>query len=254
MIGLLSILGLGFALGMRHATDADHVVAVASIVSQQRDFSRAAATGLAWGIGHTFTIVLVGSAVILLNLVIPPRVGLAMELSVGLTLIVLGLWTQGGALRRAGVRVPHSHAGLEGWHFHGPSMSGDGDDAAPLNRLDRVFGRLAAYRLVRPLVVGVVHGLAGSAAVALLVLTTISDSRWAVAYLLVFGLGTIAGMMVITLSLVSTFRYTDDRYEWLSRRLALASGAVCLVFGLIITYQICMVDGLFSANPQWTPR
>src|SRR6478672_1818743 len=92
MIGLLTIVAIGFFLGMRHATDPDHVIAVTTIVSQQRDIKRAALTGIFWGLGHTVTIFAVGSAIILFNLVIPVRLGLAMELSVGLMLILLGAW------------------------------------------------------------------------------------------------------------------------------------------------------------------
>src|SRR5438067_1586107 len=92
MIGLLSIIVIGFFLEMRHATDPDHVIAVSTIVTQQRNSKRAALIGIAWGLGHTATIFAVGSAIILFGLVIPARMGLAMELSVGLMLILLGGW------------------------------------------------------------------------------------------------------------------------------------------------------------------
>src|SRR6202162_43427 len=92
MIGFLSILAVGFFLGMRHATDPDHVIAVATIVSNQRNRARAALIGAFWGVGHTVTIFAVGTAIILFNLVIPVRVGLSMELSVGFMLIVVGVW------------------------------------------------------------------------------------------------------------------------------------------------------------------
>src|SRR5262244_1722593 len=91
MVSLLSIIALGFFLGMRHATDPDHVIAVSTIVSRQRNIARSALIGAFWGVGHTLTILLVGAAIILFNLVIPPRIGLSMELCVGLMLIVLGM-------------------------------------------------------------------------------------------------------------------------------------------------------------------
>jgi high-affinity nickel-transport protein len=102
--------------------------------------------------------------------------------------------------------------------------------------------------------VGIVHGLAGSAAVALLVLTTIRNVHWAVAYLLIFGVGTIAGMMVITMSLASVFRLMASGRQKFSRRLALASGLLSLGFGLFVAYQICFVNGLFTNHAQWIPR
>jgi high-affinity nickel-transport protein len=102
--------------------------------------------------------------------------------------------------------------------------------------------------------IGIVHGLAGSAAVALLVLTTIHNSHWAVAYLLIFGLGTIVGMMVITVALGSTIAYAGRRSESLTRYLATASGWISLAFGLFIAYQIGISKGLFTGHPHWMPH
>jgi high-affinity nickel-transport protein len=107
---------------------------------------------------------------------------------------------------------------------------------------------------MRPLLVGIVHGLAGSAAVALLVLATIPSPRWAVAYLLVFGVGTIAGMMLITVAIATGLAWAGARSAWWSRRMALVSGLVSVAFGLFVAYQIGFVQGLFTANPHWTPR
>src|SRR5439155_2654355 len=215
-ITLVSIMALGFFLGMRHATDPDHVIAVTTIVSRQRNVRYAALIGLLWGLGHTITIFVVGTAIILFDLVIPPRIGLSMELSVGLMLIVLGVANVRSFLRampeppRPDAGILHSHAHSHGdyvhthSHGHRPGAHTHADNKTPLGFVDRVLLRLRAYRPVRPLVIGIVHGLAGSAAVALLVLATIRNTRWAVAYLLVFGLGTVAGMMLITMSIAST--------------------------------------------------
>jgi len=108
--------------------------------------------------------------------------------------------------------------------------------------------------VVRPLVVGLVHGLAGSAAVALLVLTTIRNPKWAVVYLLVFGIGTIAGMMLITGAMVLPFAYANKRFSRLNRGLRIASGLISVAFGLFLVYEIGFVNGLFTSHPQWTPR
>jgi len=113
---------------------------------------------------------------------------------------------------------------------------------------------VGAYQYLRPFVVGIVHGLAGSAAVALLVLTTIRDSRWAVAYLLVFGVGTVAGMMLITMGIASTFKIVAGKRQDFSRKLAMASGLLSMAFGIFVAYQICVVSGLFSAHARWTPQ
>lgn len=114
--------------------------------------------------------------------------------------------------------------------------------------------KLGLYHLLRPLAVGLVHGLAGSAAVALLVLAEIRDPRWATAYLLVFGVGTIAGMMLITMMIGAPFAYTRRRFAPFNRGLGVASGVLSLVFGLYITLQIAIFDGLFAARPHWTPH
>ncbi len=268
MLGLLSIVAIGFFLGMRHATDPDHVIAVTTIVSQQRSSARAALIGAFWGLGHTVTIFVVGCAIILFNLAIPPRIGLTMELAVGLMLIILGAWNLTSffqSLPTAGASAtgtpwihshPHHHGDLVHTHAHAHLSEGHAHPAvdASMAGLDGKFGTLGAYQMLRPLVVGIVHGLAGSAAVALLILASIRNPRWAVAYLIVFGIGTIAGMMVITMSIASTFRFFGNRFQNLNRKFGLAAGVVSLCFGAFLAYQICVNQGLFSANPQWIPK
>jgi ABC-type nickel/cobalt efflux system permease component RcnA len=269
MVGFFSILAVGFFLGMRHATDPDHVIAVTTIVSSQRNRMRAALIGAFWGVGHTLTIFVVGAGIILFNLVIPVRVGLSMELSVAMMLIALGLWNITGFLRSMPAGsiqhhedepVVHSHVHSHGAHIHNHSHAHElgghshSPDQTPLAWLDRSFGTVGVYQYLRPFVVGVVHGLAGSAAVALLVLTTIRNSQWAIAYLLIFGVGTIAGMMVITMSMASAFALVGKGRQTVSRRLALASGLLSLGFGILVAYQICFVHGLFTAHAQWTPQ
>jgi len=274
MITLLSIIALGFFLGMRHATDPDHVIAVTTIVSRQRSIRHAALIGILWGLGHTITIFLVGSAIILFGVVIPPKLGLTMELSVGLMLILLGILNLTGFTRwitetftpqspdAPGHPHVHSHAHTHQQgdfvhahpHDHEPEKHGHAEDATPVGWMDRIFGQLGLYQAVRPLAVGLVHGLAGSAAVALLVLTTIRDPRWAIAYLLVFGVGTIAGMMLITAAIALPFKYSQSRFARLNRGLAVASGIISIAFGIFIVYQMGYVNGIFTSHPHWTPE
>jgi high-affinity nickel-transport protein len=271
MSDALGVVLLGFFLGMRHATDPDHVVAVTTIVARHRSRTGGALIGAVWGLGHTLTILVVGAGIILLGWVVPPRLGLALELAVGVMLVVLGfatLWDRGeevrasptpGGHRHEPARV-HAHAHPHGDyvhahpHGHDPESHPHRPDQTPLARLDRRFGRLGGYQLLRPLVVGVVHGLAGSAAVALLVLATIRDPRWSLLYLFVFGLGTVAGMMLVTALLAWPFAVAGPRVAALHRSLRLAAGLVSLVFGLLVAYRIGVVDGLFGAAPHWAPR
>lgn len=267
MITLVAIVLLGFFLGMRHATDPDHVIAVTTIVSRQRTLRHAALIGALWGLGHTLTIFLVGAAIILFSVVIPPRLGLSMELSVALMLIILGLLNLTGMMRwitetftpgeATGTHShPHRHGDYVHSHPHGhaPQAHGHGEDETPQGWLDRTFGRLGLYQALRPVIVGVVHGLAGSAAVALLVLTTIPSPLWAIAYLLVFGFGTIAGMMLITAAIAVPFAYTGRHLAHVNSYLRLASGLVSLGFGLFLVYQIGFVGGLFTGHPHWRPH
>ena len=274
MTSLLAITVVGFVLGMRHATDPDHVIAVTTIVSRQRSVRSAALVGVLWGIGHTLTILTVGAAIILFNVIIPPRLGLTMELAVGIMLIVLGVLNLTGVTRwvterftpgvAGGHSHPHAHGDYVHTHVHGHHHGdhGHSEDATPLAKLDRTFsnagGRirkhLGLYQALRPLLVGIVHGLAGSAAVALLVLATIHNSAWGVLYLLIFGAGTIAGMMLTTAALAVPYSYTGQRFARLNDGLAAASGLMSLGFGLFIAYQTGFVDGLFTNHPHWTPR
>jgi len=265
MISLLSILALGFFLGMRHATDPDHVIAVSTIVSRQRNIKKSALIGIFWGLGHTVTIFVVGAAIILFGLVIPPRLGLSMELSVGLMLVLLGAMNVAAFIRSIPVRSDdnstpvHSHYHSHGDyihmhpHSHEPEQHTHSLEQTPVAWLDRTFGKSSLYQPLRPLVIGIVHGLAGSAAVALLVLAAIRDPYWAMAYLLVFGIGTIIGMMLITLSIASAFRLVGRNTRF-SRHLGLASGLISLVFGLVLAYQILVVNGLLTGHPHWTPQ
>jgi high-affinity nickel-transport protein len=201
---------------MRHATDPDHVVAVTTIVAQQRSLRRAARTGILWGVGHTATIFLVGGAIIVLKVqisAIPPRLGLTMEFAVAVMLVVLGLLTLAGGERHV------------------------------------------ADSTTRPLTVGFVHGLAGSAAVATLPqVAVIPNPIWAVAYLAVFGAGTIAGMLLITASIAAPALLATHKFAGLNRTLRITSGVASIAFGLFLAHRIGFVDGLFTSAPSWSPQ
>lgn len=196
-------------LGMRHATDADHIVAVTTIVSRERSVWKAGRIGALWGVGHTLTIFLVGGAIILFKVVFSARLGLSMEFTVAIMLVVLGL----------------------------------------LN-LFNVQTKPGALSTMRPLFVGIVHGLAGSAAATLLILPLIDDPRWAVLYLVVFGFGTIVGMASITLAIAAPSVLVSARVASMQHSLRVVSGAVSLLFGVYLAHKIGFTDGLFLGNPR----
>jgi high-affinity nickel-transport protein len=248
---ILFVTGLGLILGMRHSTDADHVVAISTIVSKQRSIRNAAFIGSIWGLGHTITIFIVGSLIILFGVEIPPRLGLSMEFSVALMLILLGVLNLTGVLQKLTT------------HFT-PGIAQSADTQALARRcsnrsrierwLDNSAGRFGLYQCLRPLVIGLVHGLAGSAAVALLVLSTIHNPIWATIYLLIFGAGTMIGMMCMTAAIAVPLTFAGDRFAKLGQYLGTASGMVSLCFGSFLVYQLGILGGLFTSHPQWTPR
>lgn len=211
MLSSFSILLIGFVLGMRHATDPDHVVAVTTIVSDQPSLPRASAVGALWGIGHSITILLVGGAIVIFRVAIPPRLGLAMEFAVALMLIALG------ALNLSGRQIAHAHSSA------------------------------------RPLVVGFVHGLAGSAFVALLVVAAVPGPLLGLLYLALFGVGTVAGMGLITMAIAMPSALTARRFVHMQRYLRFASGVASVAFGLLLVRN-GIADGLFSDVPRWSPH
>jgi len=232
--------GLGLLLGMRHSTDPDHVVAVSTIVSKQRSIRQAGLIGTIWGLGHTLTIFAVGSLIILFGVVIPPRLGLSMEFSVALMLILLGVLNLTGVMRRLTAYLTPNRK---------PDLASRAETL-----LDRSVGRLGIYQCVRPLVIGIVHGLAGSAAVALLVLSTIHSPVWATVYLLIFGAGTMVGMMCMTAAMAVPLAFAGNHFSSMSRVFSVASGVVSVCFGFFLVYQLGFLGGLFTSHPQWTPR
>ena len=260
----LAIIVLGLFLGMRHATDPDHVVAVTTIVSREKTMMHAAIIGAFWGVGHTATILAVGAAIILLKLTIPPALGLTMELAVALMLILLGALNLTGLLSKgmdwlafrgygAGTHA-HVILGRSVIHSHTAGRFSTAGRGVLPRSAPQSWKDLGVFHIVRPLTVGVVHGLAGSAAIALLVLTTIKQPAWALTYLLIFGAGTIVGMMLITSAIALPFTYTLRHFSRLNESLALVSGAISLCFGLFLCYQIGISDGLFTGHPNWMPH
>jgi high-affinity nickel-transport protein len=197
---------------MRHATDADHVVAVTTIVNRERTAWQSSRIGVMWGLGHTLTIFIVGGAIILFKLAFTARLGLSMEFCVALMLMALGV----------------------------------------LN-ITRYSTSVVSSQQLRPFIVGAVHGMAGSAAVTLLILPLIDDVRWSLLYLGVFGAGTIAGMAMVTAAIAAPAVYAGERLAGLQRGIRLASGVVSLGFGAYLGYRIGFIDGLFTVQPSWTP-
>jgi hypothetical protein len=257
-MNLAAIVVVGFVLGMRHACDADHVVAIGTIVARRRSLAGAALVGAAWGAGHTVTVLAVGTAIIVFSVTIPPRLGLSMELAVGVILIVLGAMNLTGLTHRIFHRFANAGGDADAGgliHSHEHSHGALRHSHPHLHFLADQHGRggITRFDVLRPLAVGIMHGLAGSAAIALLVLASIREPAWSVLYLLTFGAGTVAGMVLITIAMAAPLAAFKLQSGKLERALVAGSGLVSLGFGFLIVYQIGFADGLFGGTVKWTP-
>jgi sulfite exporter TauE/SafE len=223
-------------LGVRHAVEADHLAAVSAIVSERRGVLNSSLVGGLWGVGHTLSLLAAGVAVILLGVRIGERAALALEFSVGLMLVALGA----NSLRKLarGGRV-HLHAHRHGARAHVHPHVHDGPpESAPHThhglRLD-----------ARPLAVGMMHGLAGSAALMLLVLSAVQSPLAGLLYIAVFGVGSIGGMMLMSALVSLPLRLTSARFDRANLLVRGAAGVFSLSFGLLVIYQIGYAGTLF---------
>ena len=253
MSALVTALATGLLLGLQHATDADHVVAVSTVVSRARRVRAAAHIGLLWGLGHSATVLVVGGTMVATGVVISDRAARTLELCVAVMLVVLGV----AGVRRA-FDARRSMASSR-------TMTSSRTTAHDLragrpSHVHAVSGHQETWDLpggsLRPLVVGIVHGLAGSAAIALAVLATIQDRITALGYLATFSAGTILGMSIVTAMIATPIAAAARRVRprWLLRASA-AAGLVSIGLGLWMAYRIGVTDGLVlpvahAAQPQ----
>jgi high-affinity nickel-transport protein len=219
------------------------------------------------------TVLMVGAAIIIFKITIPTRLGLGMEFAVAMVLILLGAGSAASLVRNAATRLragsssddglmvhAHAHAHGDARHSHphvhlGPHEEGPNEAKHHDHRIvaDELSSFAARRPLLRSFAVGLVHGLAGSAAIALLVLSAIPQPLWATLYLAIFCLGTIAGMGLITSAIAAPFMVASRRASRIHRGLVTGSGLLSFGFGLFLAYQIGIVDHLFSAAPIWVP-
>jgi len=218
---------LGFVLGLRHALDADHLAAVATILGGREGLRRSSVIGIWWGAGHALSLGVIGGALVALRIAVPPRVAQLFELAVCVMLIGLGIAALAGTVRSRLHGHAHEHDGVPHAHLH---LHGAADaahrHAHPL--------RLA----LRPFLVGSLHGLAGTGALVLLVLTTLPTVLLGWLYIGIFGIGSVAGMAVMSLLLGAPLVIASRRAAWLYGLLRVAAGLGSLGLGIYLARSI----------------
>ena len=225
----LGLLAVGFVLGLRHALDVDHLAAVSTIVSQRRSLWSSSLVGAVWGLGHTASLLAVGVLVIGLHTAIPPAVAQTLELGVAVMLIGLGANLLRTVLRGDTIHHhAHTHDGHHHVHPHVHPVGSGGDVAH-----HHVLG---AGR--RPFLVGLMHGLAGSAGLMLVVLATIPSPGFAVAYLVVFGVGSIGGMVAMSALLGVPLLLASTRFARAGLVVQGAAALGSIAVGVLLAWEI----------------
>jgi ABC-type nickel/cobalt efflux system permease component RcnA len=238
-MGVMAVLGLGLVFGLKHATEADHVVAVSTIVSEHRNLWRAALVGGLWGAGHTASLMLVGVVVLALRIAVPERVASWLEFCVALMIIGLGTSALVRALRsRTQMHLHrHRHDGAAHTHVHFHEIGSEHVDHAAQH--SHAVSRIG----FKPLLVGAMHGLAGSAALTLLVLTQLGSFALGMLYLVVFGLGSIGGMLLMSGLIGLPFALSARRFSRFNYVLQTCAGVLSIAFGLWYAYETGIVGG-----------
>jgi ABC-type nickel/cobalt efflux system permease component RcnA len=227
-ISMSGTLLLGFVLGLRHALDADHLAAVAAMIGDRGGMRRALLTGLSWGLGHALALGTAGGALIVLRLSLPERLAAFFELAVAFMLIGLGVAALAGMLRPQLHAHEHEHGGTRHLHLHLHSSPGETTHAHEHTLRSGL----------RPFLVGTLHGLAGTGALVLLVLTSLPDILSGCLYLLVFGIGTLGGMAIMGLVLGAPLLIARRRAAWLYTLLRAAAGIGSVALGVTMGIRI----------------
>lgn len=214
-VTLYSILTLGFILGIKHAIEPDHIIAVSTIASRSKKLSQSTLAGVFWGIGHTATLFFIGITLILMKNSISDKVSMSLEFLVGIMLVYLGI-------------VNVLSANKNQLHDHGNhSQYGD------------------KHYFIKSSFIGLVHGLAGSAAIVILTMSTVNSLWQSSAYILIFGVGTITGMLLFTTVIGIPFVFSSSKKE-MNSLFTLISGLISVLFGLYYMYNLAINDGLLS--------
>lgn len=225
-----AILLLGFLIGLQHAMEADHVAAVASLATQSRSLSDTAKQGISWGLGHALTLFVFAGLALALHAAVPERMAHLLETMVGFMLILLGLDVLRRLFRDRIHFHQHSHGKFN--HFHAHSHLGGGEHRKDPHHHDHPKGFS-----IRALFVGMMHGMAGSAALILLTLETVASPLQGLLYILLFGVGSIVGMGLLSLIIALPLRYSAKNLTWSYNGLKAMVGIITVGLGVIVVFQ-----------------
>ena len=210
----------------RASSDADHIVAVSTLVSENRNLKKASMLGVFWGLGHTATLILAGMLILVFAVAIPPSLALFFEFMVGIILIMLGLSVITKTSGKSKHVHSHTHNGKEHIHFH------NHNEVKYHNHAHKSF------------IVGMFHGLAGTATLVLLVLSSIDSIYEGASYILIFGIGSIIGMMIISTLIGLPIVYAHNRLRGWNTRIRIIVGSLSIIVGFTIMYQVAIIGGL----------
>lgn len=226
---ILTTMGLGFILGLKHSLDADHVAAVSSLVSKNKSIRKSSLLGAIWGVGHTTTLFIAGIIILLFKITIPDMIALSLEFLVGMILVALGVSVLRDVIKKKIHSHKHKHGKIIHTHFHSHK-----DYKSHFHKhANKTF------------IIGLIHGLAGSAALMLLVLATISSVVQGVIYILIFGIGSILGMTIISSIISLPFVFTAKKFNNMNKAVKVIAGIISIGLGISIMVEIGFTEGLF---------
>jgi hypothetical protein len=231
-VDAVSVLLIGFLLGIRHATDPDHLAAVATLAVRHHSLGQSLRHGIAWGVGHSTVLLLVGGVVLVLGTTIPDRLAMTLELVVAGMLIVLGLDVLRRLARdRIHVHVHRHESGIRHLHAHGHAAVGAHPPA--FHEHDHATG--VPWRA---LAIGMTHGMAGSAGLVILGAGAAQSWKVGLAYIALFGAGSILGMAMLSIAIAIPLRITSIHITRMCNGLAAAVGGLSCALGLLIVWRI----------------
>ncbi|MAG91664.1 urease accessory protein UreH [Candidatus Woesearchaeota archaeon] len=223
-VAIITFLVFGFLLGVRHAFDSDHIAAMSTLIAKTKSLKKSTLLGILWGFGHTISLFIIGSLILLFKITIPEKIALSFELLAGIMLVILGfniIFT----LNKNKIHIhKHSHGNKEHHHFHSHKFN-----------KNHSHEHLQASK---SLLIGSVHGLAGSAALALLVLTTVNSTLMGLFYIIIFGVGSMLGMTLITASISLPIILLENKLNNFDRLIKLAAATFSLLIGALFIYNI----------------